>query len=68
MELCKLKLHEQRLNQSKETSIDFLTYITRLPNVLFAEYEQTSKIRDGFIPGKPTLIRLKLLMQPKRQL
>ena len=65
MGLRKLKIHERKLNQSKETSIDFLTYITRLPNLVFAELERTSQIRDEFIPGKPTFIRLNVLMQPK---
>ena len=72
VELYKLKFQERRFNQSKETPEDFLTDITRFANIAFADYggndfsaERTRRIRDAFISGMPTHIRLKLLMQPE---
>ena len=72
VELYKLKFQERKFNQSKETPEDFLTDITRLANIAFADSggndysaERTRRIRDAFISGMPTHIRLKLLMQPE---
>ena len=72
MELYKLKFQERKFNQSKKTPEDFLTDTTRLANIAFADSggnnysaERTRRIRDAFISGMPTHIRLKLLMQPE---
>ena len=72
MELYKLKFHERKFNQSKETPEDFLTDVTRLANIAFADSggndysaERTRRIGDAFSSGMPTQIRLKLLMQPE---
>ena len=71
-ELYKLKFQERKFNQSKETPKDFLTDVTRLANIAFADSggndysaERTRRIRDAFISGMLTQIRLKLLMQPE---
>ena len=56
---------------SKETPEDFLTDLTKLANIAFANSggvdrsgERTRRIRDAFIAGMPTQLRLKLLMRP----
>ena len=72
MELYKLNFQERKFNQSKETPEDFLTDITRLSNIAFADsggngYSagRARRIRDAFILGMLTHITLKLLMQPE---
>ena len=72
VELYKLKFQERKFNQSKATPEDFLTDITRLAKKAFADSggndysaERTRRIRDAFLSGMHTHIRLKLLMQPE---
>ena len=72
MEFYKLRFQERKFNQSKETPEDFLTDVTRLAIIVFADSggndysaKRTRRIRDSFISGMPTHIRLKLLMQPE---
>ena len=71
LELYKLKFQERKFDNSKETPEDFLTDLTKLANIAFANTtgtyrscERTRRIRDAFISGMPTQIRLKLLMRP----
>ena len=71
VELYKLKFQERKFNQSKETQEDFLTDLIGLLNVAFAnsggnDYsaERTRRVRDAFITGMPTHIRIKLSLQP----
>ena len=72
VELHKLEFQERKFNQSKETPEDFLTDITGLANIEFADSggndysaERTKRIWDAFNAGLPTHIGLKLLMQPE---
>ena len=71
LELYKLKFQERKFDESKETPEDYLTDLTKLANIAFANAtgtdrsgERTRRIRDAFISGMPTQIRLKLLMRP----
>ena len=71
IELFKLKFQERKFNLSRETPEDYLTDLTRLANIAFANptggnrsQERTRRIRDAFISGMPSQLRLKLLMEP----
>ena len=70
LELYKLKFQE-KFDESKETPENYLKDLTKLANIAFANAtgtdrsgERTRRIRDAFISGMPTQIRLKLLMRP----
>ena len=67
----KLKFQERKFNQLKETPEDFVTDITRLANIAYADsggnkysIERTRQKLDAFISRMPTHIRFKILMQP----
>ena len=71
LEFYKLKFQERKFDMSKETPEDFLTDLTKLANFAFANSggvdrsgERSRRIRDAFIAGMPTQLRLKLLMRP----
>ena len=71
IELFKQKFQEQKFNLSRATPEDYLTDLTRLANLAFPNptggdelQERTRRIRDAFISGMPSQIRLKLLMEP----
>ena len=71
IELLKLKFQERKFNLSRETPEDYLTDLTRLANLAFPNptggdrsQERIRRIRDAFISGMPSQLRLKLLMEP----
>ena len=74
LELYKLKFQERKFNSTKETPEDYLTDLMKLANIAFPSTtgagavdrsgERTRRIRDAFIAGMPTQIRLKLLLRP----
>ena len=71
LEFYNFKFQERKFDTSKETPEDFLTDLTKLANIAFANFggvdrsgERTRRIRDSFIAGMPTQLRLKLLMRP----
>ena len=71
LKFYKLKFQERKFDTSKETPEDFLIDLTKLANIAFANSggvdrsgEGTQRIRDAFIAGMPTHLRLKLLMRP----
>ena len=73
LEFYKLKFQERKFDTSKETPEGFLTDLTKLANIDFANSggvdrsgEQTRRIRDNFLAGMPTQLRLKLLMRPDK--
>ena len=70
IELFKLKFQERKFNLSRETPEDYLTDLTRLANLAFPNptggdrsQERSRRIRDAFISGMPSQLRLKLLME-----
>ena len=71
IELFKLKFQERKFNLSRETPEDYLTDLTKLANLAFPNptggdrsQERSRRIRDAFISGMPSQLRLKLLMEP----
>ena len=61
LEFYKLQFQERKFDTSKETPEDFLTDLTKLANIAFANSggvdksgERTRRIRDAFIAGMPT--------------
>ena len=70
IELFKLKFQERKFKLSRETP-DYLTDLTRMANLAFPNptggdrsQERTRRIRDAFISGMPSQLRLKLLLEP----
>ena len=68
--MFKLKFQEQKFNLSRETPEDYLKDLTRLANLAFANstggdrsQERTRRIRDAFIIGIPSQLRIKFLME-----
>ena len=73
LELYKLKFQERKFNLTKKKPEDYLTDLMKLAKIAFPSTtgagavdrsgERTRRIRDAFIAGTPTQIRLKLLLR-----
>ena len=68
--MFKPKFQERKFDLSRENPEDYLKDLTRLANLAFANptggdrsQERTRRIRDAFISGIPSQLRIKLLME-----